>query len=406
MMKAENVIDYVNEYQYSFRERPFSEVDSLVLSQIVYFKMKGLIPTLERQEDFVPFSVLMEEKNHKKLFRDKRYRKDNMALAFAVLGSRRYQNLALNYHIDILDKVMEIQFSAITFRLEDDLYYVAYRGTDENLVGWKEDLFLAFSEPGLGQLYSAKYLEKAAVRIPCDFYVGGHSKGGNLATFSVMCASPSLQNRIKAVFSHDGPGMKQEVQDRYHYDAIADKVQKTIPKASLVGMLMENSDRCQIVASNRFGLGQHNPYMWKIRDGQFVSEEKLTGNALLLKSVLNDWISSLEDEQIHLFADLLFQVLEASESDNLIDFAADWKKSLAGIYQALKELEPDRWEEVDALIKSFLEAMRESTRTNLPLIVEEEIADWQNKIRQDKSGSGFAPRKKKIRRQKNKKTKK
>ena len=143
-MKAENVIDYVNEYQYSFRERPFSEVDSLVLSQIVYFKMKGLIPTLERQEDFVPFSVLMEEKNHKKLFRDKRYRKDNMALAFAVLGSRRYQNLALNYHIDILDKVMEIQFSAITFRLEDDLYYVAYRGTDENLVGWKEDLFLAF----------------------------------------------------------------------------------------------------------------------------------------------------------------------------------------------------------------------------------------------------------------------
>ena len=63
-----DVIDYVNEYQYSFRERPFSEVDSLVLSQIVYFKMKGLIPTLERQEDFVPFSILMEEKNQSNIY--------------------------------------------------------------------------------------------------------------------------------------------------------------------------------------------------------------------------------------------------------------------------------------------------------------------------------------------------
>lgn len=363
MMKAETIIEYVTEYQYTFQERPFSSVDSLVLSQLVYLKMKGLVPGLDKKEEFLSFTDLMEEKKQKKLFRDKRYQKDNMALAYAVLDSKRYQNLELNYHMDIVDKTMEIQFSAVTFRLDKQIYYVAYRGTDESLVGWKENLYLAFSEPGLGQLYSAKYLEKVAERIPRDFYVGGHSKGGNLATFAVMCASHKIQNRITTVFSHDGPGMKPEVLERYHYDAIVDKIDKTIPKASLVGILMDNSDHCHIVASNRFGLIQHNPFMWKIKDGQFVPEKKLTGNALLLKNVLNEWISTLEDEQIHLFADILFQLLEASETDNLIDFASDWKKSLTGIYQAIKEMEPDRWEEIEPLVKSLLENVQKSLKT-------------------------------------------
>lgn len=196
-----NIVDYVNQFQHTFAERAFNDVDSLVLCQLSYLKMKNLIPGLEDGQEFIPFRDVLRKEHEEQVFADERYREDNRKLAEAVLNSRRFQDLRVNYYIDILDKEMEIQFSAVTYLLgenerKEQLYYIAYRGTDENLVGWKEDLTLAFSEPVVGQLYAARYMRKAAVHLPDSFYMGGHSKGGNLAVFAAMSSSMALQERI------------------------------------------------------------------------------------------------------------------------------------------------------------------------------------------------------------------
>lgn len=386
-----NIVDYVNRFQYTFAEREFNDVDSLVLCQLSYLKMKHLIPGLEDGQEFIPFHHVLRRENEEQVFADERYREDNRKLAAAVLESRRFQGLRVNFYIDILDKEMEVQFSAVTYLLGEDekgkqLYYIAYRGTDENLVGWKEDFTLAFSEPVVGQLYAARYMRKAAGHLPGDFYMGGHSKGGNLAVFAAMSSSTALQERILQVYSHDGPGFKPQVMERYEYERIADKVKKILPGSSMVGMLLERGSAYNVVESGSYGLMQHNPYTW-VTDplkGTFVPMEELKNSVKLVDSAVTNWILSLDDEQVSRFSDVLFRVLAASETDNLIDFKADWKKSLSGILQELKEVDDASKEEVEDILKGLFEITGQMTKKELQGRIQEGIRGIQEKFSRKK----------------------
>lgn len=367
-----NIIDYVNNFQYTFAERAFNDVDSLVLCQLAYLKMKRLIPGLDDGQEFMPFRKVLRRENEEQVFADERYREDNQGLAAAILKSRRFADLQVNFYIDILDKEMEVQFSAVTYLLGGDaekkpLYYIAYRGTDEKLVGWKEDFTLAFSEPVVGQLYAAHYMRKAAAYLPGNFYVGGHSKGGNLAVFAAMSSSAALQERILQVYSHDGPGFKPQVMERYEYERIADKVKKILPRSSMVGMLMERGNAYSVVECSSYGLMQHNPYTWEtdIEAGSFVPMEELKNSVRLLDSAVTDWILGLDDEQIGRFSDVLFRLLAASETDNLIDFAADWKKSISGILQELKEVDDESKAEMEEIVKGLFEITGQMTKKEI-----------------------------------------
>lgn len=367
-----SIIDYVNQFQHTFIEREFNDVDSLVLCQLSYLKMQHLIPGLEDGQDFVPFKSVLRKENREQVFADERYREDNLKLAAAVQKSRRYAEMKVNFFIDILDKEMEVQFSALTYLLGEDaegkpIYYIAYRGTDENLVGWKEDFTLAFSEPVAGQLYAAKYMRKASAYLTERFYLGGHSKGGNLAVFAAMSSSTALQERIRLVYSHDGPGFKPQVTERYEYERIAEKVRKILPVSSMVGMLMERGCDYNVVESSSYGLMQHNPYTWVVdmEAGSFVPMEELKNSVRLMDSAVTDWILGLDDEQINRFSDVLFRILAASESDNLIDFAADWKKSISGILQELKEVDDASKEEMEDILKELFEITGQMTKKEI-----------------------------------------
>lgn len=391
IIKMGNIIDYVNNFQYTFAEKEFSDVDSLILCQLSYLKMKGLVPGLEDGEEFVPFGAIVGKEHSEEVFADERYREDNEKLSEAILKSRRFADLQLNYYVDILDKEMEIQFSAVTFLAGKDaegkeIYYIAYRGTDENLVGWKEDFTLAFSEPVVGQLFAARYMRKAAGHLPDNFYMGGHSKGGNLAVFAAMSSSALLQERILQVYSHDGPGFKPQVTERYEYGRIADKVKKILPGSSLVGMLLERGNSYNVVESSSYGLMQHNPYTWAVNteNGEFLPMEELKNGAKLMDSAVTDWIIGLDDEQVSRFSDALFRILGASEADNLIDFKADWKKSLTGILQELREVDEETKKEVEDIIKELFEITGQMTKKEIQSRISEGIQGMQEKFSRKK----------------------
>lgn len=386
-----NIVDYVNNFQYTFAERAFNDVDSLVLCQLSYLKMKHLIPGLEEGQDFIPFRDVLQKENAEQVFADERYREDNQKLAAAVLKSRRFREMKVNYYIDILDKEMEVQFSAVTFLPGESpektpLYYIAYRGTDENLVGWKEDFTLAFSEPVVGQLYAARYMRKVSARLSGAFYMGGHSKGGNLAVFAAMSSSMGLQERILQVYSHDGPGFKPQVLARYEYERIVDKVKKILPGSSMVGMLLERGDDYNVVESSSHGLMQHNPYTWVVdtERGTFVPMEELKNGARLMDSAVTDWILSLDDEQVSRFSDVLFRVLGASETDNLIDFKADWKKSISGILQEIKEVDEASKGEMEEIVKGLFEITGQMTKKEIQGRVQEGLQKVQEKFSRKK----------------------
>lgn len=336
------ILDYLKEYgDYSFVEKPFSDVDSLVLCQFAYLKFDGLAPGPMEKCEPVSVQELAQHEDYDHLYADERYRKDNTALFQGICKSRRFGDMRVWNYVNQIEPDQETQFSAVVCGLSEGIVYVAFRGTDENIVGWKEDLNLAFSEPVPGQRLSVAYLEQAAQTIQGSFYVGGHSKGGNLAVYASMNCSVSVRERIVRIYDHDGPGFRPEVRQKGAYEEIQDRICKSVPRSSLVGMLLYAEGNYTVVESKTIGLAQHNPYTWLIRGDSFKIVEEIRPGRKFMDQALNEWILSLDQEQMHTFVDTFYRVVQASETDNLIDFTANWFRSIHRIGVALKEVDRD-----------------------------------------------------------------
>lgn len=383
------VLEYLKEYgDYTLAEKPFSEVDSLILSQFSYLKfdevLSGEQESVEMSADWpgqcagstdvvtvactaVSLEEIFRHEKYDSLYGDERYRRDNTALFLGMYGSRRFHDTRIMNYVNRIDLDTEMQFSAVTILLPDGMVYVAFRGTDETIVGWKEDLNLAFSEPVPGQRMSVEYLNRAAETFAGDFCVGGHSKGGNLAVYASMNCRQEVRQRIVTIYDHDGPGFRPEVKAQGAYDQIADRIRKTVPRSSLVGMLLYSEGEYEVVESKTIGLAQHNPYTWLVREDAFWIVQDIRTGRKFMDEALNQWILSLSQDKMHTFVDTFYQVILASEADNLIDFTANWMKSLRGIRMALKEIEPETeqviWQILRALFDIISANMKERFRS-------------------------------------------
>ncbi len=350
------IIDYLKEYGgQSFYEKPMNDVDSLALCQFSYLKFDGMVPGVKENGRSVTLEELAARSDRDKLFADERFEKENRELFEKMLHSRRFRTLRMNCYINIVETEWETQFSAITFLLEDNTMYIAFRGTDETIIGWKEDFNMAFLSPVPGQELSVKYLNTVTGRLHSPFYIGGHSKGGNLAVYSAMNCIPKVQERILKVYSMDGPGFRPEVLAECRYDEIADKVVKILPHSSLVGMLFETDIRYRVVESKTFGLAQHDPFSWLVKDGQFVEVDGIYEKRMRMDKAINQWILSLDETQLRTFVDTLYQVVSASQAKDLIEFTADWKKSMNGMVAAMKEIDKQTADMLRAIVKSLFE---------------------------------------------------
>lgn len=363
------IIDYLKEYgDCSFKDMPMNDVDSLVLCQFSYLKFDGLVPEVRTKEHFVALEEVARHADFEKLFADTRFEKENRALFAAMMAGRRYRTLKMGNYINVIEKEWETQFSAVTFLLENNNVYVAFRGTDETIVGWKEDFNMAYLSPVPCQAYSVKYLNMVADEIHSPLIVGGHSKGGNLAVYSAMNCRPHVKKLIRKIYSMDGPGFRPEALKEGGYEAVAGRVVKILPHSSLVGMIFEKDMRYEVVESTTFGLLQHDPYTWLVEGRHFVKVNDICESRKFVNSTVNEWILSLDETQLRTFVDTLYQVVSASEAEDLIEFTADWKKSMNGIVTALREVDEETGKMLKEVVKSLFEIatlhMKEEVKAN------------------------------------------
>lgn len=353
---AETVVGYIKEYgDYTFVERPLNDVDSLVLCQFCYLKFDSLVPGVSENKAAVSMRQVMAHADYETLYADERYEKDNRALFEAMLASKRYGKMKMNCYINIIETQWETQFSAITLFLEDGTVFIAYRGTDENIIGWKEDFNMAFRYPVPGQEYSVKYLNMVASKLKMDFYVGGHSKGGNLAMYAAMNCIEAVRDRILKIYCLDGPGFRPEILKKSNYKLIEDKIVKILPYSSLVGLIFGTDTKYQVVQSKTFGLLQHNPYTWLIEGGQFVYVEDVQPSRKFSDGTINEWLLSQGEEELKTFVDTLYKVIAASNAKRIVDFTADWKKNMNVVISALKEVDAETVKVLKAVIKSLFD---------------------------------------------------
>ncbi len=360
------IINYIEEYgDYTFSEKPFGEVDSLILCQFAYLKFDGLVPGVDDDAPPVSIRQVFENRDYDNLYGDERYREKNTELFLAMVHSRRFGSLKINYYVNQIELEKETQFSAVTFQPDEELYYIAYRGTDETIVGWKEDLNLAFSEPVPGQLMSVEYLEKSAGKIGKPFYMGGHSKGGNFAVYAAMNCRQDIQDNIVIIFNHDGPGFRPEVRKKGRFDKIENRIRQTVPHSSMVGMLLSSERNYRVVESRNFGLAQHDPYSWLIEKDNFQIVKQIYSGRMFVDTTINDWILSLNQEQMRIFVDTLYDVVKASEADNLIDFTSNWKRSIQGIMSAIKNVDAETTKIMNDIMKALFEMLSQHTKEEL-----------------------------------------
>ena len=66
----------------------------------------------------------------------------HLQLVDELATSKRFKNIKLLNYVDEYDPDVQKQFAAMTYRLSLDTYLVVFRGTDDTLIGWKEDFHM------------------------------------------------------------------------------------------------------------------------------------------------------------------------------------------------------------------------------------------------------------------------
>ena len=242
-------------------------------------------------------------------------------------------------YVNQIDLESQTQFAAITVALGDGRHFVAFRGTDGTLVGWKEDFNMAFTCPVPAQRLAAHYAASAMLRFPGEFLLGGHSKGGNLAVYSAAKSSGEIQERIVAVHNNDGPGFAWDISETPGHKRIASRIHTILPQTSVVGMLMEHEKRYQVVHSTYDGLYQHDGFSWQVLGTQFVHLDDFSREGKLVDETLSSWADSLNTQQREALADALYSVFTASGAKTLSELTEEKLKSAAAMLKTYKNLD-------------------------------------------------------------------
>lgn len=335
-----NIITYTQENLDTFDIRPFNSVDSLILSSVAYIHFPDVIPEVENWKG-IRVQKLYRAEYFEEMFHNVPLMEHTKQLFFALAASPRFRDIRVMGYTEQFDMVSEKQFSAVTFQIQPDLCYIAYRGTDSTLVGWKEDFNMAFKSPVPSQEEAVRYIEKAALYCPGKILTGGHSKGGNLAVYAAAMCRQNIQSRIAKVYSHDGPGFLEDTLQSEDFKRISPRIEKTLPQSSIVGMLLEHQEDFRIVKSNKVGLLQHDQYTWEIEDNDFIYIESLTKDATFADKTLTDWLHQISEEDRERFVDSLYSVLNANNLTTLDDFRTEWQTAIPATLHAASQLDND-----------------------------------------------------------------
>lgn len=344
----------------SFFQDGFNEVDALALSTAAYVELDQIVShQISEQITFSEASeklVLHLEEN--------KYNKVGLIIPEEVIDlflhmskCRRYQNLKLSGYINHVVEEDEMQFAALTFQGDNGETYIVYRGTDDTIVGWKEDFNMAFLDVVPAQEEAAKYYRNVLRTLKGKIRIMGHSKGGNLAVYSATKGGKTGQRRLLKVYCMDGPGFREEFFLQDNYQVIAEKIRWYLPYESMIGSVMTHGDQEYVVKSSAKGFVQHNPFSWFITGNTFDKEIELSKEAKLIHLAINQCIEEMSADQRKQFVDIIFDALAATEAKKLADIRP---KNIISLIDSVKNLDTDSKELFKETARLVLKTVKEN----------------------------------------------
>ena len=344
-----NMLDYIKEFGHvSFEERAFSEIDALVLTELEYLPLEKVVPSDENGENFVTVKEIAEYmQEHKQELFDENpmmITQERHEVSQVIADAPRFQSLKFFGVVSVWDKDTTKQFAAVTVEVEPSVRLVVFRGTDETLIGWKEDFLMTYSPLVAAQTDAKEYLAKQASLWGGDLMISGHSKGGNLAIYAAATQEEDVQLRIVDIFCFDSPGLYRSVLETKGYQNIVPLAMRYIPQDSLVGLMLESEVPYVIVKSNATGAMQHSAMTWEIEDGQFIKMEKLTKNSQLNDQTFKKWTESVSDEELELFWNVFFELLFSVGIDTVNDLYGQFMHYVQEFLKAAGNMDEEKRE--------------------------------------------------------------
>ena len=338
-----NILDYIRwRGDLTFAQDELNEVDSLILSELSYLNFQGIAQTAEGLSLKEAAARYFEEERDKQINTGDLQKPEYFTMLSLLAESRRFSDIVLSGYVQRLEEEANLQFSAVICRLLPGVCYAAYRGTDDTLLGWKEDFLMSALDTVPSQEEALRYYKRALEENPgCRWYLGGHSKGGNLAVYAAVNAGQRAQRRVLRVFNHDGPGFREQVLASAAWQAMQERICTTVPQASIVGMLLEHGENYTVVRSSEKGAMQHDGLSWEVCGPQFVHLGEVNRKSRIADRTIRKVLGELDDAQRRQFTEALFEVLEANRNRTLTDIRTDGFRAVRAMIKTYDNLDQE-----------------------------------------------------------------
>ena len=316
------LLDYVQWVgDIGFEKLPFREADALVLCVVSYFELLQLFAEGQRRARLSDCVALIDAGRARLMITGGDM--GNTEIFRAAAASRRFGELEITDYVDKLSVDPPLQFSAMCFHFRDEFSFIAYRGTDSSIAGWRENFMISFTRTtaqNLAAEYACQLVEPGHV-----WYIAGHSKGGNLALIAASLLPAEQMDYVKRVFVLDGPGLCPEVFDEQLVHRIDDKITRVIPEFDVIGKLFEPKvTDTRIVKSYRTGIEQHSLASWMVSHGDLSRVNVNAPGSRWINDLMDEWIAGIPLEERAVFVDELFDSMEEAGIQDLQEISPEY----------------------------------------------------------------------------------
>ena len=364
-----HVKDYVDCYGYlSFNDKPFTKEDNVALCTCYYMPLDKVVsPSFD--EEPIPFGdacrALFELRGNEHKPVGLVLVKGISELMMAMAEQKRYSEMKIVACTDNFCKVPAVQFNACTLLLPDGKIVVLFRGTDDTLTGWKEDLDMLASKEGIpSEHLSVEYLKEVASHFEGDIIVCGHSKGGYVANYAVMHSDKEIRDRVIALYNNDGPGFASyDYLSSDVYKELLPKYHHLIPQSSFIGMmLLHDEDYTVIKSTGLIGALQHDLLTWVFDGDKLVECDDITKRAKVSDLAFYDIVSNVSDEQLDTTEKAVGTIIEGIGQRGLLDVKENVKDSIKGGVAAWKSIDKESKEILKETAKDAVKAVTKAVK--------------------------------------------
>ncbi len=348
----------------------FNEVDNLLLSQLAYVKLDGIVPGRESDGEVRlgdASAAFWERHTEEEILSYVSMTKSSPFVMKKMAESERFGDTLLSRYVNDISDEEQSQFAVMCCRLPDGSIFISFSGTDNTIVGWRENFNMGFMETTPGQRKALAYLNEVAPLTGAGcIRVGGHSKGGNLAVYASVLCREDIGDRIAAVYSNDGPGFRKEFIESEEYLRMMPKIRTILPESSVFGMLLQHQESYEVVKSTLNGIQQHDATSWEVLGTSFVYAEEVAAQSVLLDETLKNWIFGLSGEEREQIVNAVFGILDEANIRTVDDFYNSTWKTLQEIMRARNELPEETQKLFSKALKLLWKAGAGARRASRP----------------------------------------